>query len=277
MGLKSLLTRLLISEKVESNRNWKDNIVPHAVHAVHISLKNSDSIFETLRKQDGFVDLFPDKEYINKFKTTKLEINSINSSKIVFKGETWKLTIENDPIQGVYDRSIFYARMLRESIKRDGISFKTVSKHYPHEIINKFLIDFSSDLKFIALYSPKDFFWENLRQPNVYKFKGGLKITKDFILGEAVDLSDRPGRQTLIDKCSFQGAPEYWFGPSYSDSLYKENFLSFKNSESTKELQNDIVYIKICEQGKYWDDLSQNRIKRLRKHLKIDELDIKNQ
>ena len=151
MGLKSLLGRLLTNKKIDSSRDWKNNIVPHAVHAVQIRLNNSDSIFKTLQQHNGFIDLFPDKEYIQDFNAIKPEITVTDSSKRVFKGESWKLSIEDKPIQGVYDRSIYYSRMLRESIKVDGIAYQTISKHYPHEIINKFLVDFAPDLKYLSL------------------------------------------------------------------------------------------------------------------------------
>jgi hypothetical protein len=112
------------------------------------------------------------------------------------------------------------------------------------------------------------------------------EITREFILNNAVDISEHWGRYVSTRGIRFMAAPLMWFGKEFFKIIPKEELLKFKDASLINHASFDIVYIVLFDlydttakkenramQKEFWKffDL-QNKIDRYEKDNPIDAL-----
>lgn len=139
--------------------------------------------------------------------------------------------------------------------------------------VNKFesILLKMSGIKNIIKFNPHYKVWDNATSPSSYKYNSGLKIYfNNTFQTKMVDISNRPGRMQWKNDFLFHGGSEYWFHKKYFNldlDLLKVNHINF---DTIGDLDNKIIYIKLCENLDYWSEDNQKTLEILRKLLKID-------
>ena len=117
--------------------------------------------------------------------------------------------------------------------------------------------------------------WQDARNIDTFKFRGGLKYTKTNHGEKIVDIGERPGRTTFTKYFNYCGASKIWFGPMIYQFISQKLILSFEGAIEVKILKNDITYVHLYE-GIYDGDNPGNQEvqRRFREHIGIDSLKI---
>jgi hypothetical protein len=153
-----------------------------------------------------------------------------------------------------------------------GIIFKKdfISKF--DNILN--LIDSSHLL--IASYEDTDYLsWQDYLAPSLFRYKGGLKYTKNKLGDIIVDNSEKPGRTIFNKYFRYSGSSKMWFGPKIYQFIPQEKLLSFEGAVEIKVLENNITFVNLYETVYDGDEPHNQEVqRRFREHIGIDTLKI---
>lgn len=130
---------------------------------------------------------------------------------------------------------------------------------------------------YFASYSENDYInWQsNDGVVENYKYRGGLKYTKNKYGEKSVDISDRPGRMVFTKYFNYCGASKIWFGPLIFQYIPQELILAFEGAVEIKILENNITYVHLYEDVYDGNEpKSQEVQKEFRDHIKIDGLKV---
>ena len=130
---------------------------------------------------------------------------------------------------------------------------------------------------YFAYYAELDYiYWQsNGGVVATYKYRGGLKYTKNKHGIKSIDITDRPGRTVYTKYFNYCGASKMWFGPMIYQYIPQELILQFEGAVEIKVLENNITYVHLYE-GIYDGDEPKNQEvqRRFREHIKIDEIKV---
>jgi hypothetical protein len=80
-----------------------------------------------------------------------------------------------------------------------------------------------SENLFLGCFEEIDYlFWQNCTGLSAYKYRGGLKYTKNSLGEKIVDISDRPGRYVFTKYFRYAGSSKMWFGPQIYNQWFVE-------------------------------------------------------
>lgn len=242
--------------------SWRKNIDPLKVQAcLHVSYSGQQTEDEMISLIDIAKDYIEDSELRMAISKGNREISSITRGyNISYPVHLREKARQLDFIHGKYISTLngveryYYLLMLLTPPKDSLLDCFMQVRHF----------------QFMVSYDKYAIGWENGKELPSYKYRGGLKVyyNKKFDI-EMVDISDRPGRSTELEEICFQGGHEYWFGPAIFHLFPKDTLLSFPEA---KEIENDIIHIKLFDLQDYWKPFAQEKLRKLRNHLGIDTL-----
>lgn len=181
---------------------------------------------------------------------------------------------------------------INDSPKGDIHTMGIWRDNYPGRHLTGIGLTFFNDLdtlkySFASLLTPKNLYigyhldndyinWQDRTGIENYKYRGGLKYTKDNLGRKIVDISDRPGRTVFKKHFNYCGASKIWFGPMIYQYIPQELIISFKKAIKITVLKDNITCVHLYKGIYSGDDPQNQEIQKLfREHIGIDYLEIK--
>lgn len=88
-----------------------------------------------------------------------------------------------------------------------------------------------------------------------------------------IDISNNPGRSSLVNSTWVMPAFKMWFGPSFYKIISKDKILSFKEAFLVKELSEEVIFIQLFEKIEESGSPKNREIqKKIRDWLGFDQL-----
>lgn len=100
------------------------------------------------------------------------------------------------------------------------------------------------------------------------------KLIKNHIgLLEDIDISNNPGRATLVSNMWLTSSWRMWFGPRFYEEVDKEHLKKFSQAHLIQELKDDVLFMELYE-NPMEADLPENRKiqQAFRDHIKMEDL-----
>lgn len=92
---------------------------------------------------------------------------------------------------------------------------------------------------------------------------------------EKVDISNNPGRMTLVKGTWIMASWKMYFGTAFYQYISKDKLLSFKGANQIKELENGIIYIELYEDNSTPDTPENaNKLAEFRHYFDLDNLEL---
>lgn len=207
-----------------------------------------------------------DNYYVQIDESIKIPLGSFNEERISFDIHTdLELPIE----------MIFVRRNVNFSENNTMISVGLSNKFsidryrmFEKLILNEQLI--------LGCFEEQDYlFWQNCTGVSAYKYKGGLKYSRNNLGKKIVDVTNRPGRSVFNKKFRYAGSSKMWFGPQIYQYIPQEKVLGFEGAVEIEVLEHNITFLNLYETVYDGDAPNNQEIqRRFRKQIGIDELKI---